>query len=53
MMTGQKWKFTIIAHGLPNDHYFLDEKIGAVFGNFANVPTTGCVKLKLKVTYVY
>ena len=23
------------------------------FGNFTNVPTTGCIKLKMKVTYVY
>ena len=29
MMTGQKWTFTIMAHGLPNDQYVLDEKIGA------------------------
>ena len=23
------------------------------FGNFTNVPTTGCIKLKMNVTYVY
>ena len=30
MTTGQKWKFTIMARGLPNDQYVLDGEIGAV-----------------------
>ena len=45
-------EISIMAHGLPNDKYVLD-KNRCHFGNFANVPTTGCIKLKLKVTYVY
>ena len=43
MMTGQRWTYTSMAHGLPNDQYVLDEENRCRFGNFANVPTTGCV----------
>ena len=49
----QKWTFTIMAHVLPIDQYVLGEKIGAVLGNFANVPSTGWEKLKWKMTIVY
>ena len=45
-------KILIMAHKLPIEKYVFD-KIRCCFGNFANVPTTGCIKLKLKVAYVY
>ena len=49
MTAGQK---SIMAHNLPIEKY-VSEKNRCCFGNFANVPTTGCIKLKMKVTYVY
>ena len=45
-------KISIMAHKLPIEKYVFDT-MRCCFGNFANVPTPGCIKLKLKVTYVY
>ena len=53
MMTRQKWNFTIMAHGLPNDQYVLDEKLGAILEILHQCTYHWLCKLKLKMTYVY
>ena len=45
-------KISIVAHKLLIEKYDFDQN-RCQFGNFANVPTTGCMKLKINVTYVY
>ena len=40
-------KISIVAHKLLIEKYNLNQ-IRCQFGNFANVPTTGCMKLKNK-----
>ena len=46
-------EISIMAHKLPIEKYVFLITNRCHFGNFANVPTTGCIKLKIKVTYVY
>ena len=41
-----------MALNLPSEKLNFDHN-KCQFGNFTNVPTTGCIKLKMKVTYVY
>ena len=43
-------EISIMAHKLPIEKYVFDNK-WCHFGNFTNVSTTGCIKLKMRVTY--
>ena len=45
-------EISIMAHKLPIEKCVLITN-RCHFGNFTNVLTTGCIKLKMKVTYVY
>ena len=46
-----KWEFPLWPINLPIEKYVFLMTNRCRFGNFANVPTTGCIKLKMRVAY--